>query len=98
MYGSLENKAEITSLEECSWTPLHFAANGGYKEIVKLLLEHKAIIDSLDLDMATPLHYAAEEGHAETVKLLLEHNAAKESLDKEQVFISEITIFFTKII
>ena len=56
-------------------TALHFAAQKGYVEIVRLLLEAGANADVADLFMKTSLHVAAERGHVEIVELLLQAGA-----------------------
>lgn len=54
-------------------TDLHFAAQTGNAEVVRLLLDHltDGVLDSFDLCGFTPLIRAADEGHLEIVKLLL---------------------------
>ncbi|KAK8024263.1 hypothetical protein PG993_012329 [Apiospora rasikravindrae] len=52
-------------------TPLSYAAENGYVDIVGHLLEHGVNPES-DADGLTPLHYAASAGQIEVSKLLLE--------------------------
>jgi len=52
-------------------TALHYAAQEGHQEIVKLLLDHHAdVYVKTANSRSTALHLADEEGHAEVVKLL----------------------------
>jgi ankyrin repeat protein len=55
--------------------PLHFAAEYGHVEVVKILLEKGANIGAQNQNGYTPLHFAAEYGHVEVVKILLEKGA-----------------------
>jgi len=61
-------------------TPLHLAAQGGYKEIAELLIAAGADVNAKNNWGSTPLHYAAEEGlntpyeeegHKEIAELLI---------------------------
>ncbi len=52
-------------------TPLHMAAAGGHKGIVRILLRHGLGRDQVDEAGATPLHHAVRNGHADVVKLFL---------------------------
>jgi ankyrin repeat protein len=53
-------------------TPLSYAAEYGYLEIVKMLLSHPDGVDleAKDLEGRTSLSYALEHGHHEVVELL----------------------------
>mmetsp|Transcript_58863 Transcript_58863/g.124826 ORF Transcript_58863/g.124826 Transcript_58863/m.124826 type:complete len:331 (-) Transcript_58863:433-1425(-) len=65
--------AELDLQDWCGCTPLHLALNGGYLELVELLVE-KATLSTLALkDKAgmTVLHQAARLGHVGTVEKLL---------------------------
>jgi len=53
------------------WTPLHFAASAGHKEIVKLLVSKVADANTKVEHGFTPLHYASWYGHKEVVELLI---------------------------
>ena len=54
-------------------------AEGGYKDIVNLLLAHNATIDAAGPHGVTPLHLAAHKGRASTVELLLREGAPIEA-------------------
>ena len=60
------------------WTPAHCAAEGGYTEVLKILIEHKCPMYLTDDSGDTPADVAAVYGH-KTVKKLLEERV------KEQV-------------
>jgi ankyrin repeat protein len=49
-------------------TPLSWAAEGGDKAAVKVLLENGAELESKDNNGQTPLSWAAERGHEAVVK------------------------------
>ena len=56
-------------------TPLHMAADLGYKEIVELLLTNGADVNAKDYKGVTPLLDAATWGYKEVVELLLAKGA-----------------------
>ncbi|KAF0316111.1 ankyrin repeat protein [Colletotrichum asianum] len=56
-------------------TPLHFAAEKGFTEVVQNLVERRAPLNVRDVDQKTPLHLAAERGYSNCVSLLLQHGA-----------------------
>ena len=58
-----------------TYSALHGAANGGYNDIVELLLASKADPNAKCDYIGTPLQLAVEGGHIDTVKLLLSHGA-----------------------
>jgi ankyrin repeat protein len=57
-------------------TPLHWAAEHGRLETVKLLLKHANCKDKnpVDNEDNTPLHLAEQQGHVEIVKLIKDFN------------------------
>lgn len=68
--------AEVNCTGLDNWTPLHFAANEGHLEIIKLLLTQKDIkVDSLSKANRTALHLACIRGHVGIVRALHEKQA-----------------------
>ena len=59
------------------YTPLHYAADLGYFEIVKFLIENGANLNSMDMDRNTSLHLATitSKFNIEVIKVLLDHGA-----------------------
>jgi len=59
-------------------TALHFAAQKGHAEIVRILLEHGADVNAKDTEAGfTPLLFAAFKGHAAIVQMLLDRGASE---------------------
>jgi len=56
-------------------TPLHEAANYGWKEVAAFLLLRRAEVNAMTDKGWTPLHCAAFYGHKEVAELLLSHGA-----------------------
>lgn len=61
--------------DSAGYTPLHWAAIDGRKDIVALLLANGAEIDAGTPQGATPLHLAAGSGRREAVEVLLKNGA-----------------------
>ena len=57
------------------WTPLHYAATRGHRDMIRLLLQNDAYIDSESANGTTPLMMAAYYAPPLAVKLLLEEGA-----------------------
>ena len=57
------------------WSPLHYAATRGHRDMMRLLLDHDAYIDSESANGTTPLMMAAYSAPPLAVKLLLEEGA-----------------------
>ncbi|XP_077862816.1 uncharacterized protein LOC102805597 [Saccoglossus kowalevskii] len=56
-------------------TPMHYAAELGFHQIMKLFLDYGAKIDPKDRDEKTPLHLAAQYGRLQCVQILIEANS-----------------------
>jgi ankyrin repeat protein len=65
-------------------TPLYFAAERGFSDIVKYLIEHGANVNSLDRRNQTVLFKAAGNGHVAVVDILLKAGADATILDSRQ--------------
>jgi hypothetical protein len=63
-------------------TPLHVAASGGMRSLVKALLSCGADPNKLNRDLRNPLHIAASHGHAEILKFLRDAGGDMHLADK----------------
>ena len=68
------------------YTPLMYAAAGGYGEMVRLLLARGAEVNAESSRGDTALHMAARRGHAEVVRLLLAAGAEVDADDAPDGF------------
>jgi ankyrin repeat protein len=59
-----------------SLTPLHIACQGGFTEVVKVLLQWNAMIDICDKDGCTPLGFARKQNYPEIVEHLLKNKGS----------------------
>ena len=57
------------------YVALHYAAFGGYTEVVQVLLCAGAQLDVQSIQLKTPLIAACQEGYADIVKILIEKGA-----------------------
>ncbi|GAA52185.1 acyl-CoA-binding domain-containing protein 2 [Clonorchis sinensis] len=64
-------------------TPLHWASDRGYTEIISTLLAHSADVNARDKDNQTPLHYACACGHLSGAKQLLQAGADLNAKDAD---------------
>ncbi len=72
-YQELENHTiEVTDTH--GWTALHYAADSGSLECVKLLIEHKANINATTNKNETALFLATKRNHLDIVEYLAENN------------------------
>ncbi len=65
---------------EYRWTPLHYAAAGGHRGVVRLLLNRGADVDAQDYLGWTPLHFAAMFGNTIVICELLRFGANRNVL------------------
>ncbi len=83
MLAAIHNQLELAQaliergadINRKGWTPLHYAATRGHREMMRLLLDHDAYIDSESANGTTPLMMAAYYAPPLAVKLLLEAGA-----------------------
>jgi acyl-CoA-binding protein len=85
LLSSIESKEELNSLDNSNGMGLiHWAADRGNLEILKLILSQKDIdINLVDCEHQTALHYASSCGHKSCVVQLLKYNADKEIKDAD---------------
>jgi ankyrin repeat protein len=67
--------AQGADVNRPGWTPLHYAATRGHRDMMRLLLDNDAYIDSESANGTTPLMMAAYSAPPLAVKLLLEEGA-----------------------
>ena len=83
MLAAINNQIELAAVlinrgadvNRPGWTPLHYAATRGHREMMRLLLDNDAYIDSEAANGTTPLMMAAMYSNSDMVKLLLESGA-----------------------
>ncbi|XP_026785883.3 transient receptor potential cation channel, subfamily N, member 1 [Pangasianodon hypophthalmus] len=65
-------------LAESGYTPLHFAAQSGHENVVRLLLNSPGVLADAETnpECFTPLHLAAQSGHTAVVGLLLSRSSS----------------------
>ena len=66
---------DVNAKHKSESTPLHKAAEGGYKEIAELLIAKGAEVNAKSIIGMTPLHYAAMFSHKEIAELLIAKGA-----------------------
>ncbi len=75
----LADKIEASGMPFSGRTPLHYAADAGFKDVVALLLASKADVNAMVYGTiypdGAPLHMAASKGHKDVVALLLANKA-----------------------
>ena len=57
------------------FTPLHWAASYGHKDVAGVLIEAGADVNAKDKENKTPLAFAVGKDHKELVELLKQHGA-----------------------
>ncbi|THG23589.1 hypothetical protein TEA_005014 [Camellia sinensis var. sinensis] len=70
----VENGANPNMANDKGFIALHYAAEKGHKEFLRLLISKGAEVDAKS-DSGTPLQCAAAKGRKEAVKILLDRNA-----------------------
>ncbi|MDR3179547.1 MAG: ankyrin repeat domain-containing protein, partial [Holosporaceae bacterium] len=68
----LAREADVIAVDRNECAPLHYAAMGGYLEVVNALLAKEEVgVNAVDYYTRMPLHYAAMGGYLEVVNALL---------------------------
>jgi len=75
-------RAKCTSKPSAGKTALHFAAENGHDDMVKLLLKKGASVSALDDEKRSPLHLACKSARVSVIKLLLAKRASVKPIDK----------------
>jgi ankyrin repeat protein len=66
---------DVNVRDKSGFTPLHWAAVAGAKDIAELLLANNADVHAKNNNGDTPLHWAARNGRQEVAELLLANKA-----------------------
>lgn len=70
----VEKGAKIGAQGNCGYTPLHWAAQNGHRDVAAFLVENGSdLVSACDTWGYTPLHKAARFGHKDIVELLIKH-------------------------
>ncbi len=69
--------------DEDGMAPLHWAADRGNADVIKILLNKGAKVDLRDSEGQTALHFAASCGHEDVIKILLNSGAEKDACDND---------------
>ncbi|CAH8460315.1 unnamed protein product [Schistosoma turkestanicum] len=77
------NSNEVHSVDKNGMTPLHWASDRGFSDLVSTLIKYNANINVKDAEGQTPLHYACSCGHDEVIEILLKSNADINAKDNE---------------
>ncbi|KAK2856539.1 hypothetical protein Q5P01_005274 [Channa striata] len=71
------------ALDQQRFTAVHFAAMGGFFEVIQVLSAYSADMDVINCDECTPLHYAAASGNANCCKFLAQRGCNPKVKNRE---------------
>ncbi|KAG5888225.1 hypothetical protein JTB14_035574 [Gonioctena quinquepunctata] len=89
--GSGVKSANLNALDQEGLGVVHWAADSGNLEILKLLVDAGADLELRDGDGQTALHYAASCGHVDCVKFLLDKGADIGVFDNDGNSLADVT-------
>ena len=72
----------LPKVDDHWFTPLHWAARYGHKQVVELLIDRGARVSAKNRGDDTPLHNACQCGHLEIAKTLMRHKATLSLLNE----------------
>ena len=64
---------DVNAWDDSGWTPLHYVAHTGHKEVAELLIAKGADVNAQGVDGITPLDQAILDKQTETADLLRKH-------------------------
>jgi ankyrin repeat protein len=70
-----DNPDLVVDRDKSGWTPLHWAAQNGHKDVVESLLANNAEVNARNSNGDTPLHDAVLKSHKQVAELLLNNGA-----------------------
>ena len=79
-----DNDSKVNDADNKGETPLEVASDGGYLEVLQVLIDHKAVIDLKDHQGRTALHVAVENGQPAVAKMLLGNNSKVDDVDNKE--------------
>ena len=74
--------ADVNVKDDSGWTPLHYAARYGRKEVAELLIAKGGDVNAKNIDSETPLDWAIRRKHPETAALLRKHGGKTPEADR----------------
>ena len=77
-----KDNINVNAVDENGLSPLHYACQKGYRDIVKLLIASGADVTLISNVSITPLHTAVLSGNKEIIQLLTEAGADLNATDK----------------
>jgi ankyrin repeat protein len=79
----LDAGADPNAVDREDWTPLHFAAEQGNDDVIRLLSGKHAQLDAATAEGYTAVYLAAQSGHSSTIRLLTSLGARPSVADHE---------------
>ena len=99
--AQLDAGADVNTKDGDGWTPLHYSANYGYKEIVQLLIGNGADVNAKVLSGKykgkTAVDIANQLNHPETVELLRKHGGRTAEELELMPLLSDIRTYWERI-
>ncbi|XP_025420007.1 uncharacterized protein LOC112690247, partial [Sipha flava] len=89
----IKKGAVVNAKDKDGWTPLHYAVQNGYNEVVGVLLNKGADVNAKTTDKGnTPLHIAVSKGNDGIIKILLQHASKLNSIKFNDFINAQTTI------
>ena len=75
----MKQKANVNECDVDHWSPIVFASNGGFLDVMEYLLNQNADLNLCSRFDIFPIHHAAREGFIEILDWLFQHGVDLES-------------------